>query len=41
MEDYSFEAPDYKGQTIVIDENIVKTKLENLVQNEDLSRYIL
>ncbi|RUM58226.1 MAG: HslU--HslV peptidase ATPase subunit [Persephonella sp.] len=41
MEDYSFEAPDYKGQTIIIDENIVRTKLENLIQNEDLSRYIL
>ncbi|RUM60564.1 MAG: HslU--HslV peptidase ATPase subunit [Persephonella sp.] len=41
MEDYSFEAPDYKGQTIVIDEKIVREKLENLVQNEDLSRYIL
>ena len=41
MEDYSFEAPDLKGQHIIIDEKIVKQKLENVIQSEDLTRYIL
>jgi len=41
MEDFSFEAPDLKGQTIVIDENIVKEKLKDITQDEDLTRYIL
>jgi len=41
MEDFSFEAPDLKGQHIIIDENLVRTKLKDIVQNEDLTRYIL
>jgi len=41
MEDFSFEAPDLKGQTIVIDEKIVKDKLKDITQDEDLTRYIL
>lgn len=41
MEDYSFNAPDLKGQKIGIDLNIVREKLSNIVANEDLSRYIL
>ncbi len=41
MEDYSFNAPDLKGQKIVIDVNVVREKLSNIVTNEDLSRYIL
>ena len=41
MEDYSFDAPELKGQTIIIDEKVVKVKLKGIVQNEDLTRYIL
>jgi len=41
MEDYSFEAPDLKGQTIIIDKKFIQSKLENIVQNEDLTKYIL
>ncbi|HIE59577.1 MAG TPA: ATP-dependent protease ATPase subunit HslU [Persephonella sp.] len=41
MEDYSFEAPDLKGQTIIIDKKVVQSKLKDIVQDEDLSKYIL
>ncbi|WP_028950422.1 ATP-dependent protease ATPase subunit HslU [Sulfurihydrogenibium subterraneum] len=41
MEDYSFNAPDLKGQKVVIDVNIVREKLGDIISNEDLSRYIL
>jgi len=41
MEDFSFEAPDLKGQHIIIDEKLVRNKLKNIIQNEDLTRYIL
>jgi ATP-dependent HslUV protease ATP-binding subunit HslU len=41
MEDFSFEAPDLKGQTIIIDEKLVRAKLSDITQNEDLTRYIL
>ena len=41
MEDYSFNAPDLKGQKVVIDANIVREKLGDIISNEDLSRYIL
>ena len=41
MEDFSFEAPELKGQHIIIDENLVRSKLKDVVQNEDLTRYIL
>lgn len=41
MEDFSFEAPDLKGQKVVIDEKVVEEKLGDIVQDEDLSRYIL
>jgi len=41
MEDYSFEAPDLKGTRIIIDSKVVKAKLENILESEDLTRYIL
>ncbi len=41
MEDYSFEAPDLKGTRIIIDSKVVKSKLENILESEDLTRYIL
>ncbi len=41
LEDISFYATDYKGQTITIDAKYVEEKLENILKKEDLSRYIL
>ncbi len=41
MEDISFNAPDLKGQRIIIDAKFVRAKLENIVKDVDLSRYIL
>jgi ATP-dependent HslUV protease ATP-binding subunit HslU len=41
LEDISFDAPDLSGQTIVFDGEKVVEKLDNIIQNEDLSRYIL
>ena len=41
LEDISFDAPDLAGQTIILDAEKVRIKLDNIIQNEDLSRYIL
>ena len=41
MDEISFEAPDRSGDKIVIDANFVNDNLSELIQDEDLSRYIL
>jgi len=41
LEDISFDAPDRKEKEIVIDAKYVEEKLDNIVEDEDLSRYIL
>ena len=41
LEDVSFQAPDLKDKTIVVDANYVRDKLKDIVKDEDLSRYIL
>jgi len=41
LEDLSFEAPDLAEKSIVIDAAYVRTRLENIARDEDLSRYIL
>ena len=41
LEDYSFEAPEMTGKKIVIDAAYVTQKMEPLLKDEDLSRYIL
>ncbi len=41
LEEISFDAPDLENKEIVIDESYVKTKLKDIIENEDLSRYIL
>lgn len=41
LEDISYEAGEESGQKFVIDENYVSQQLSELVQDEDLSRYIL
>ncbi len=41
LEDISFEAPDRKNGQLVITAKYVKEKLNSIVKDEDLSRYIL
>jgi len=41
LEEVSFEAPDLASTRHVVDEVFVRERLEDLVQDEDLSRYIL
>ena len=41
MEDISFEAPDMAGEKVTIDAEYVQEKLEDIVEDRDLSRYIL
>jgi len=41
MEDISFDASEKSGESFVIDEEYVNSHLESLVENEDLSRFIL
>lgn len=41
LEDLSFEADEHSGETIEIDTAYVNDKLKDLVQNQDLSKYIL
>lgn len=41
VEEISFEAPDIPSKEIDIDAAYVRSKLENIVKDEDLSRYIL
>lgn len=41
LEDISFDAPELENKTIAIDQVHVKDKLKDIIENEDLSRYIL
>ena len=41
LEDILFDAPDMKSKRIVIDKSYVATRLNDIKDNEDLSRYIL
>ncbi len=41
LEDVSFEAPDLENNEITIDANYVTNKLNDIVKNKDLSKYIL
>ena len=41
LSDISFEADEHSGETITIDAAYVDSKLTDVVQSEDLSRYIL
>ncbi|OPY86948.1 MAG: ATP-dependent protease ATPase subunit HslU [Smithella sp. PtaU1.Bin162] len=41
LDDISFEAPDMKKKQITIDEKYVDEKLNDIIEDEDLSRYIL
>jgi len=41
LEDISFNAPDLEEKNITIDASYIREKLKDIVQDEDLSRYIL
>lgn len=41
LEDISFEAPDIEEKSVVINSEYVKNKLKDIIQDQDLSRYIL
>jgi ATP-dependent HslUV protease ATP-binding subunit HslU len=41
LEDISFDAPDLEAKQIPINSDYVKSKLRDIIQDEDLTRYIL
>ncbi len=41
MEDVSFDAPEMGGQTVTVDAAYVREKLKDIIEDEDLSKYIL
>src|SRR5690606_32828693 len=41
LEDVSFSAPERSGTTVVVDGGFVKNALEQVIESEDLDRYIL
>ena len=41
LEDISFKAPDVKKKSLAIDGDYVRRKLQDIMQNEDLSKFIL
>ncbi|MCL5025456.1 MAG: AAA family ATPase, partial [Chloroflexi bacterium] len=41
LEDVSFEAPERQGERVVVDQEFVRSRLSDVVQDEDLSRYIV
>jgi ATP-dependent HslUV protease ATP-binding subunit HslU len=41
LDEISFEAPEMRGQDVRIDAEYVATQLDDIVEDEDLSRYIL
>jgi ATP-dependent HslUV protease ATP-binding subunit HslU len=41
LEDLSFDGPELSGKEVTIDAQYVKDKLDAIVKDEDLSRYIL
>jgi ATP-dependent HslUV protease ATP-binding subunit HslU len=41
LDEISFEAPEMRGQVVVIDADYVAGQLDEIVEDEDLSRYIL
>jgi ATP-dependent HslUV protease ATP-binding subunit HslU len=41
LEEVSFTAPELKGQKISVTPEYIKSRISNLLKNQDLSRYIL
>ena len=41
LEDISFNADEYKGKEFIVTSELVHEKLDEVVEDDDLSRYIL
>ena len=41
LEDINFNADEYKGLDFIVDSNYVKERLEDIVENEEITKYIL
>jgi len=41
LDEISFDAPDMDAKTVVIDRKYVSDKLKDILEDENLSRYIL
>jgi len=41
LEDINFNADEYKGEDFVITKEYVKDRLEDIVDNEEIAKYIL
>ncbi|MFO7898060.1 MAG: ATP-dependent protease ATPase subunit HslU [Planctomycetota bacterium] len=41
MEEISFDAPEMSGNTVTVDAELVRDRLSGIIEDEDLSRYIL
>ena len=41
LDEVSFDAPEMRGKEVVIDAGYVANQLDEIVEDEDLSRYIL
>jgi ATP-dependent HslUV protease ATP-binding subunit HslU len=41
LEEINFEADEYSGKEFIIDEAYVKSKLDDIVENEEITKYIL
>ena len=41
VEDISFNADEFAGEKVIVDESLIEEKLDKLVDNEDTTRYIL
>ena len=41
LEDLSFEAPESDEKKVLIDDGYVQDKLKDLVQDQDIARYML
>ena len=41
LEEINFNADEFKGQDFVVDSNYVKERLEDIVENEEITKYIL
>ena len=41
LDEISFDAPDLETKTVIIDSNYVSEKLKDILEDENLSRYIL
>jgi ATP-dependent HslUV protease ATP-binding subunit HslU len=41
LEEVSFSAEDFAGKTVIVDRELVRSRLSDLVRNEDLRRYVL